>query len=106
MISFNILVTATSIFLTADVKTADFWYSFPSLSFPLKIPSSYWSLSTPTTQCLISPLLDISIIPRSLASAITPLPVLPAATKITSAPESYIVAANVFPLFVSENVPL
>ena len=44
--------------------------------------------------------------PRSLASEITPLPVLPAATKITSAPESYIVAANVLPLFVSEKVPL
>ena len=56
LIASKMLDTATSIRLTAEVKITDFSTSFPSLSLALNTPSEYWSLSTPTIQCLTSPL--------------------------------------------------
>ena len=68
-------LTATSIRLTAEVKITDFSTSFPSLSLALNTPSAYWSLSTPTIQCLTSPLSLRSLVALSWASLIDPLPV-------------------------------
>ena len=65
LIESKMFLTATSIRLTAEVKITDFSTSLPSLSLALNTPSEYWSLSTPTIQCLTSPLSLISLVALS-----------------------------------------